>query len=389
MGRKSTPIHLLTAERRGSQAVVRYRGKRIPLGPWNVQADCPSEQAERKLAALKATWRVNPRAGLAADDDILLLDLWLRWASSPQAPNDRSSEATWCRRLLFGTSAEPGPYLETRVSQFTAGELQAFQDHLCKLVNDRGDLRFSRWSVTRFVSLTRRCLEWGVVAGLVDESQAATLKLVQPPKRGAVKEAKRRGGVEWDRVRAVAESLTSEAGQLLLVLWWTGARPGELCGLRAGQIQRSGVITNSKHVAVDLEQFGVWSARLEEHKTSGHGLERVLFFGQHSQAILGPLIEGRSDDEPVFQTKSGLPYNYKQIQNYTRRACRAMGIEYFCPYQIDHAFLARVAAVFSSEIPGSGILAAKAARGHSMPGVTEVYTGSDIVTAARVAQRCG
>jgi integrase len=275
------------------------------------------------------------------------------------------------------------------MSDFTAGELLAWQDHLCTLRNDRGELRFSRWSVLRFVSLIRRCLEWGVVAGLVDESQAASLKLVQAPKKGTVKESKPRQGGEWERVRDVSANMTSEVGQLLLVLWWTGARPGELCGLRVGQIQRAGVISNSKFVSIDLAEYGVWAARLEQHKTASHGLERVLFFGKESQRILAPLVEGRGPSEPVFQKDGGKAYYSKQLQLYVKRACVKLGLPYFAPYQVDHAFLARVAALFSSEIPGSGILAAKAARGHSLRGVTEVYTGADLVTAARVAQRCG
>jgi integrase len=382
------PIHKLVAEKRGGQAFVRYRGKRWPLGPWDATLDRPSDQAERKLQRLKETWRVNPSAGLRASDDPLLLELWLKWVASSDAPSDRAGELTRCRRELFGTSDRPGPFLEMRVSEFGASELRNWRDSLCEQTRDDGSLRFGRYTVVQFVSLVCQCMEWAVTEERVEEDQARLLRLIKPPKAGKVKEPVARDAVDYERVRKVAEAMSSDAGKLLLVMWWCGARPSELYRLTVGQVRRSGAVVSEKEVRVSLTEASLWAVQYERHKTSRHGLERVVFFGPQAQEILQPML-CRDASEYLFQKSNGNPYSHKDLLNYTKRTCRRLQIAKFTPYQINHAFMARVAAAFSSAVPGSGILAAKAARGHSLRGVTQSYTGSDIVTAAKVAQQCG
>jgi integrase len=57
----------------------------------------------------------------------------------------------------------------------------------------------------------------------------------------------------------------------------TGARPGEVCGIRPCDITRG---TN-----------GVWTYRPERHKTEHHGRERRIFIGPEGQAVLAPYLD--------------------------------------------------------------------------------------------------
>jgi len=66
----------------------------------------------------------------------------------------------------------------------------------------------------------------------------------------------------------------------------TGVRPGEVCGLKAEMIDRSGP---------------VWRCELAKHKTAHRGKRRVLFFGAKAQAILAPFLLKRAPGKYLFQ----------------------------------------------------------------------------------------
>jgi len=65
----------------------------------------------------------------------------------------------------------------------------------------------------------------------------------------------------------------------------TGARLGELVGLRACDLKTGG---------------DVWEYRPERHKTAHRGVERRMHFGRRAQAILLGFIAGRALDVPLF-----------------------------------------------------------------------------------------
>jgi len=362
VGRPARKLHEIKPVRKMGRAYVHWNGKDWSLGPWNARDDCPSDAAEEKLAKLKALWRIDPMAGCDADSKLLFVELWRDWRQSEQAPGDRRGELTRCQQLLFGSSESPGPYIDAPASAFDAADLLAWQSSLCRLTGRNGDLRFGRYCVERFVSLVCQCFEWGVVAGKVEQSQAACLRLVRPPARGRVREPVHRGSVEFEEVERVAAKLRSAAGDVLRLMWWTGARPSELCRLRRKDVVRSPVLKSKKGATVPIGELGVWAAPLAKHKTSRHGLERVIFFGPKSIPIIEPRLSG-SPEEPIFSTSSGSQYDSKSLRDYVKKCCDSNGWPRWSPYQIDHAFLCRVQAAFSSDMPGTGPIAAKAARG--------------------------
>lgn len=391
MGRRAQRPHELTLRNRQGQAVCKYRNVEYRFGRWDAATDTPSPEAMAAFRRQVGRWALDPHATAAADPSPLLSELWGAWLASPQSPRMAPHLLDLFEAVLFGSVAAPGPHLVTPVSAFTAVDLMAWQTHLCTLTNDRGEMRFGRDTVTKFVGLVRRAFEWGVTAGRCSFEQAAALKLVKPPARGQVKEPVPRRSVAIDAVEAAAARIASPVADLLRVMWWTGARPGELCGLTVGMVATGGVIRSQVKVdvSVDLDGFGVWAANLgDKHKTAHKGKERVIFFGPRAQGILQPhLAKGR--DRPLFESGNGLAYTSKQVREYAGKACDRAGIGRWTPYQLDHSFLSRVMTEFSTDAPGTGQLAAAAARGHTLRGVTQVYTGTDWVTAARVAQRCG
>jgi integrase len=82
----------------------------------------------------------------------------------------------------------------------------------------------------------------------------------------------------------------------------TGMRPGELCQLRASDIDTT-------------DPSGVWHFRPQQHKTQHHGRDRVVPIGPQAQEILRPYIEAA--EEYVFS-----PQAAERIRNAERRANR-------------------------------------------------------------------
>ena len=388
MGRHRRKLHELKPVRKANSAYVWYGSGWVPLGPWDTRRNQPSDAAEERLAKLKALWRVDPSAGVVRADDPLLFTVWNDWRGTAHAPKDRLGEIGRAERLLFGTPAEPGPHLLTLASAFTAGDLLAWQDHLCALLKPDGvTRRLSRDTVRQYVALVRKCLKWAGVAGRVPSALAAALADVPPPPRGSVREARVRAGVELGQLEAALGRITSRAGVVLRLLWLTGARPSELCRLKVGDVQTSGVVKPHKGPAVDLGDL--WAAVLDKHKTAARGAERVIFFGPQSRALLAPLLAGRSADRPLLTTATGTAYTPHEVANRLRRACVRAELPPISPYLLRHSAAERVQAEFSAAIPGAGYLAAQAFLGHRVKGVTSGYSGSDLTTAAAVARRMG
>ncbi len=399
MGRHARKLHELKPVRKKNSAYVWWRGKDWPLGPWDARRDQPSDQAEEKLAKLKALWRVDPTAGLVRADDPLLVEVWADWRASPHAPPDRRGELVRAEKLLFGTDADPGAHLTTRASDFGPPELLAWQDWLCGLKRADGQVRLARTTVNEYVSLVRRCFKWAVAAGKVDRGHAASLADVPPPPEHAARPPAKRAGVNWERVEAVCGKLRSKAtADVLQVLWLSGARPSELNRATVGMVLKAGQMRPEKGEPVQLGRC--WAIHFGRDSKTGE--ERCLFLGPRCQAIVGPYLKGREPSEPLFVTARGGAFGHKLLTQTIRRACgaekgkRGAGrrkggpkAEAWSVYQLRHGAAERVQAHYSGLVPGAGWLAAQAFLGHKIRGVTSGYSGHDWVTAERVAFELG
>jgi integrase len=186
----------------------------------------------------------------------------------------------------------------------------------------------------------------------------------------------------------------------------TGMRPGEVCRLTTGEIDRSG---------------DVWIYRPSEHKTKHRGKDRMVPLGPRAQEVLTPWF--RADpDAPIFNPREAAERAYAARRNpknsegrrarrnarlraqrrakpgrkrsygamYTNRtyagsiarACRKIGIPVFGPNRIRHAYATRVRKDY-------GLEAAQVLLGHSKADVTQVYAERDEAKAIDVARKIG
>lgn len=412
-------LHELKPVNRGGKAYVYRMRKWVHLGKWDTVKDEPTAEAAAKLDRYRALWRVDPVASPTDDDDNpFLVQLWRDWRTSGTAPPGMLADIQRAERYLFGTEDAPAMHAFTRVEEFGAAELLAWQRHLCELTDPvKGGgtrLRLVRSTISQMIKPLRLCYAWGVIVGRVDQLHAAALTLVPPPAAGTVKEKKRRPGVTRAAVDAAIPHLSPPLRAAVELLWLTCARPSEILSLRAGEIIRGGTILTASAVSLDLPP-GVWAVVKAEHKTDGTEFDRVIFFGPLAQAILAPMIEGLAAEEFIFRPADGKaarkelekakrkPGNYgtykprkgaegerqpgemydsNVLRKAVKRACQKAKVTVWLPYSLRHSTFKRVQQQFGRD-------AARVYGGHKVGGATEIYAGADLATAARVALAMG
>lgn len=409
MARPAKKLHEIVPYRKKNSAVVNWRGRPYHLGPWDATRGEPSEAAAKRLAELVALWRGDPDAGAGGlPGDTMLAELWQRWRASPEAEGRLTEQAARAERFLFGTAAEPGPYCHHRATAFRGEELRAFQRALVSA-------GLSRDSVTKTVRCVRECFAWGLIGRHVGYDQFRELELVPAPPAGKVKEAVKRRGVLWETAELAVGRLSPPLAACCRLLWLTGARPGELLSIRAGEVLTGGSLHAVSGVVLDLTRLGVWGVVRRTHKTDGTEYDRVIFFGPQAQRLLAPILAERRADEHLFRPadgrewdlarkragrkpggygtykkrkggkakrRPGLVYGSHALTTAVRRACEAGGGPAWTPYQLRHQVSVLVQQRFGRD-------AARVFLGHQVGGVTERYAGGDLERAAEVARAWG
>lgn len=186
----------------------------------------------------------------------------------------------------------------------------------------------------------------------------------------------------------------------------TGMRPGEVCKLCPGMVDRDGLKVDGTEVWVI--RFG------RKHKTGWQGHLKAVPLGPRAQAVLLPFLD-RPPDAPCFSPAESVEQfraakraarqtPVQPSQRYRRRerpkkspggrwtvgaygkavaaACRRAGVEPWAANRLRHS----VGTMVQREY---GLDAARAVLGHSDPKTTLIYAARDMQTAAEVAARLG
>lgn len=238
----------------------------------------------------------------------------------------------------------------------------------------------ARSTVNKYAGVVRNALAWAVNEGLVPEEAHRRVALVPALKRGrseARETPRRKTPPSREAVEAVLDWLengrdSAAFGRVAAsmrprqVLYYgrscrtvaamvrlqllTGARPGEVCGLRLGDLDRSGDVW-------------LYRVRPEVHKLD-HREEtpdRVLPVGPRAQAVLGPFLgrclgrrltparERERAGLPVFPTKNGRPLNPATYRRLVRQACDKMAVPRFSVNTLRHFRATEVRAMYDLE----------------------------------------
>jgi len=314
-----------------------------------------SKEAKASYLRLLAVWAEDPFAVPRTADDYLVVELFRDYLATDPAERFQVARA----RDIFGIL-----HAETSVREFGSVELTAWQRWLCDRKHPKGERLYSKGYVTKLVGIVRRVYRWGVANRNIPPSQFEAMRAVRGPRPGQVRLGKRVTAVSDEHFTAAVLELPEAARGLICLIRHTGARPGELFGLRPCDVDPSD-----------------WAYVPASHKTGHRGHERVIYFGRIARLILARNAP-QDDDRPYFTHRFGGIYNRNSLRLALGRACARAGVPKWTAYQCRHARLTEVRNAL-------GIEAAQAVGGHKSARMTEHYTQTRLDLAAKAAAESG
>ncbi len=264
------------------------------------------------------------------------------------------------------------------------------------------------------VKSVRRLFQWAESQELVPGGTYNSLKTVEPLRQGrtVALELPPIKPVEDSAIEATLPYLSEVVADMVRFQRLTGARPGEVCGLRPMDIDRS---------------VSVWQWRPPAHKTSWRDKDRCISIGPRAQKVLSRYLlrdesaycfspaeaEKRRSAERRLKRASPLtpsqrarkpkrngkrrPRDHFDAASYRRAIARAVEalneelkgkdpkaapVPDWCPNQLRHAAATEIRKKF-------GLEAAQVVLGHSTADITQVYAERNQALAAKVIRQIG
>lgn len=382
--------------KQSGQAIVTLSYKDHLLGPYG------TPESKVRYHELLARWLQGGRKPLetlpivrAADTPApgqvrieTLCDAYQQFADGYYAsPGRRTNKSLAFRIVLRDLRELFGP---TPAEQFSPSKLKTLREVWIK--------RCSRTTVNAYMMLIRQVFRWAVAEEMIPPAVLQTLACIAPLKRGksAARESEPVRPVPDADVDAIKPFVSSTIWALIQLQRFTGARGGELFGLRAKDIDMSKPI---------------WTYSPQQHKTAHHGKMRLICFGPRCQEVLSPFLGRGAIDQPLFRPRDSNAerkrvgakggrrpnqqpsrrkssrvmrdqYDDSGYHHAIRRACQKAGVSHWHPHQLRHSFATKVRSEF-------GLEAARAAVGHTSIDTTLIYAERDQEQTKLIAARCG
>lgn len=401
------------------QAKIKLAGKTIYLGAFG------SDESWDKYRRLLAEWQSAGPGEPAAESrrtwpvefvEDLIERFWghaKRYYSTPDGKP--SSELENYRatlrplRVLYGKTPikDFGPIALKALRQAMLDGSWLSQDDLKR--RKGGRTRVCRKTTNQRISRIVRMFKWGVSEELIAEEVHRRLAAVGGLRAGKT-DAIDYPDVEPVDVVTVEKTLPflgPIVGAMVRLQLYTGMRPGEVCALTPGEIDRDGL---------SVEGVSVWVYRPAKHKTAHRGHKRAIVFGPKAQEVLRPLLEGRAPDafvfspaeavaaaiaekvaksnthRPVNGTKPGpkrkrkrppgAKYRTMAYATRIRLTCDRHGIPRWHPHRLRHTAETLFEGAFDLDT-------ARAALGHRDARMTIRYGKQDLAKAAAAAAKIG
>ena len=170
-------------------------------------------------------------------------------------------------------------YSETPILEFGPNALRAVQNWWV----EEGACRMT---VNTRISKALRALKWAASRELISGETVYALSCVEPLRKGRTKarDYPPVSPVPWHQVEPVLEVVQPQIRAMILLLWNTGARPGEACKIRGCEIDTS-------------KTPWVWTP--EHHKTAYRGRRRVIYIGPEGRKVLKEWLRKKPPRLPV------------------------------------------------------------------------------------------
>jgi integrase len=266
----------------------------------------------------------------------------------------------------------------------------------------------SRKLINQRIGRIRRMFRWAVENELVPPSTLQGLEAVRGLQKGRSKarETSPVTPVALADVEAVLPFLRPAVADMVRLQLHTGMRPGELCIMRAIDLDTTGKVWLYRPGS-DQGDEGV-------HKTAHRGHRRVILLGPRAQEIVRHYLKTdlyaylfsprevmqqlraeqrrnrKTKVQPSQQNRRRKNPKRRPRERYTtgsynyavRRACQKAGVPPWHVHQLRHA----KATELRRE---AGLDAARVVLGHRSPQITELYAELDVSRAAEVMEKLG
>jgi integrase len=378
----------------------RFRGQTGSLGP----ASDPSRVDAAWVTVLHRA-ADSPTGAVFAADAVLLVELLAQYRASADFPASPDAAERLERAAILLTAQNQtlypgGPdYTELEASELTAPAFKAWRRWLVSL-RSGDEKRYSGTVISRLSRSVVAAYTWGVSEGIVKPDVVAALREVcRVPLVGAKSGAKR-SPANPAHLEAVIPHLPVSLQAVVQLQRITASRPAELLALTPGSVLRAGVADVPGFGRIDLGEL--WVLPLTDHKNTGKGKYRAIWFFAEAQAILAPWLEG-DPEAPVFSPRAeqaarfelrrasrkskvqpsqvnrrvakpkrapGQVWTSHAYNNALKRACRKAGVPILTPYQIRHLGKNELTRRYGVEV-------ARVMMGHEKTSTTDLYGGKD------------
>ena len=265
-----------------TDSVTKQR-REVWLGPYDSRES--KEHYERVVAEwLSRGRRFTPEShsGNLTIDDVIVA-FWPVIANSYK-PNHLGTYKTALRllRSLYGS---------TPADEFSPSMLRLIRNQMIR--DDEGAnpprIAWSRKYSNKQIRHIRHMFKWAASHEMVPVTVYQTLATVEPLKRGRTdaRETDPVGPVPRHLLDGVLPHLNRQVRAIVELQLLTGARPGELIGMRA----------------IDIEMHDgddVWLYRPQEHKNAYREKVRIIYIGPKAQQVVQPFLIGRPLDAYLF-----------------------------------------------------------------------------------------
>jgi integrase len=270
MPRRPNPIPTYRHHKQSGQAIVTLRlpgggRKDVLLGPYDT--DESKAEYERVLAEWRASGgRAVAPSGLTVNE--LVLAFWKHVEQHYRRPDGSPTSEVNNYRVSFR-------HLRRLYGMLPATELSPL-----KLKAIRDEMIRAGWvrsQINARVGRIVRMFKWAVGEELVPETAYRALTAVAGLQRGRcdATESEPVTPVPDALVDAILPHVLPPVRAMIELQRLTGMRPGEVCAMRACDLDMTGA---------------VWLYRPSQHKTAWRGKPRVVALGRRAQAIVKPFL---------------------------------------------------------------------------------------------------
>jgi integrase len=282
--------------------VVTIDGKDYYLGRYGTPA------SKQKYAALIRAWQERQQQAIPPTEEPLrpterptineLILAYLKHASAYYKLHHGENKEAGCIDDALKVLQECG-YGGEPADAFRPRDLKTTRDAMIAKGWSRS---YVNAQINRLKRMFRHAVEEDLIPGTVYHALTA-VKGLRRGTRG-VKERPKVRPIPVNHIKAVLKKAHAMLRAMIRLAYHTGARPGEICALKPGLLDRT---------------KAVWEYRVpaDSNKTEHHGYDRTVFIGPRGQKVLAPWLQGLADDDFVFS-----PIRAEALRQAQRRAQR-------------------------------------------------------------------